>query len=107
MSSFAASLFIGDYAPIDHSDGSGMNLLDIHSKQWSKECLQVSDIITRIDLFWKCSQMFSIGMLFTSLLCMLPCLIYNACQLCLVGILMLENVNKHRRQMDGDICLYI
>ncbi|XP_061184276.1 xylulose kinase-like [Saccostrea echinata] len=40
VSSFAASLFIGDYAPIDLSDGSGMNLLDIRTKKWSPECLQ-------------------------------------------------------------------
>jgi len=40
VSSFACSLFLGRYAPIDWSDGSGMNLLDIHSKTWSPECLQ-------------------------------------------------------------------
>lgn len=41
VSSFAASLLIGDYAPIDLSDGSGMNLLDITTKKWSPECLEV------------------------------------------------------------------
>ncbi|CAG5119473.1 unnamed protein product [Candidula unifasciata] len=40
VSSFAASLFIGDYAPIDHSDGTGMNLLDIWTRQWSPQCLE-------------------------------------------------------------------
>ena len=44
MSSFAASLFLGDYAPIDLSDGSGMNLLDITTRSWSSKCLDVSII---------------------------------------------------------------
>lgn len=39
ISSFLASLFIGKYAPIDYSDGSGMNILDIHSKQWNQSIL--------------------------------------------------------------------
>lgn len=39
ISNFLTSILLGDYAPIDLSDGSGMNLLDIRQHKWSKECL--------------------------------------------------------------------
>ncbi len=42
VSSFVASLLIGDYAPIDWSDGSGMNLLNIRTKQWEPEILDAT-----------------------------------------------------------------
>ncbi len=42
VSSFVASLLIGDYAPIDLSDGSGMNLLDIRKKKWDAKSLTVT-----------------------------------------------------------------
>jgi xylulokinase len=41
ISNFLASVLLGDYAPIDLSDGSGMNLLDIHEHKWSKQCLNI------------------------------------------------------------------
>jgi xylulokinase len=41
ISNFLASILLGDYAPIDLSDGSGMNLLDIRQHKWSKDCLDI------------------------------------------------------------------
>ncbi|KOC59536.1 Xylulose kinase, partial [Habropoda laboriosa] len=40
VSNFLASLFLGDFAPIDWSDGSGMNLLNIHTKDWDDVLLE-------------------------------------------------------------------
>ncbi|XP_039491813.1 xylulose kinase [Drosophila santomea] len=52
VSSFISSLFLGSVAPIDFSDGSGMNLLDIRKKNWSKDCLNVCapDLDKRLDI---------------------------------------------------------
>ncbi|KAL9313497.1 hypothetical protein ACSQ67_018949 [Phaseolus vulgaris] len=42
VSSFMASLFVGVYAAIDHSDGAGMNLMDLKERTWSKVALEAT-----------------------------------------------------------------
>jgi xylulokinase len=41
VSSFMASLLVGDYVSIDHSDGAGMNLMDLKQRVWSQTLLDV------------------------------------------------------------------
>lgn len=40
VSSMLTSLLVGEFTAIDDSDGSGMNLLDLRSREWSPELLQ-------------------------------------------------------------------
>lgn len=40
ISNFLASILCGSYAPLDASDASGMNMMDIKTKRWSQECLE-------------------------------------------------------------------
>lgn len=42
VSSMLTSLLCGEYTPIDESDGSGMNLLDVRSRQWSPELIKAT-----------------------------------------------------------------
>jgi len=40
VSSYMASILLGKNAPIDHGDGSGMNLMNIETKQWDNRALK-------------------------------------------------------------------
>jgi xylulokinase len=42
VSSFLASIIAGQVAPIDHGDGAGMNLMDIHKKVWHPKALRAT-----------------------------------------------------------------
>lgn len=40
ISNFFASILCGSYAPLDASDASGMNMMELKTKRWSDTCLE-------------------------------------------------------------------
>ena len=50
ISNFIASVLMGDFAPINLSDGSVMNLLDVRQHRWSSQCLDAcgKDLETKL-----------------------------------------------------------
>ncbi|TFG16984.1 MAG: carbohydrate kinase [Promethearchaeota archaeon] len=42
ISSFLSTLLLGNPSPIDHGDGSGMNLMNIRSKKWDNQALNAT-----------------------------------------------------------------
>ncbi|MFX0082508.1 MAG: xylulokinase [Candidatus Hodarchaeota archaeon] len=42
VSSFLSSILLGKNSPIDHSDGAGMNLMNIETKQWNQKALDAT-----------------------------------------------------------------
>jgi len=42
VSSFLSSILLGRSSPIDYSDGAGMNLMNIETKQWDQRALDVT-----------------------------------------------------------------
>jgi xylulokinase len=50
VSSFLSSILLGKNSPIDHSDGAGMNLMNIETKQWDQKALDATapDLILKL-----------------------------------------------------------
>lgn len=42
VSSWLASLLLGVHAPIDHADGSGMNLMDLRAREWADAAVRAT-----------------------------------------------------------------
>lgn len=42
VSSWLASLLLGVHAPIDHADGSGMNLMDLRTREWADAAVRAT-----------------------------------------------------------------
>jgi len=52
VSSFLSSLLLGKNSPIDHSDGAGMTLMNIATKQWDQKALDATapDLLQKLPL---------------------------------------------------------
>ena len=61
VSSFLSSLLLGENSPIDHSDGAGMTLMNIATKQWDQKALDATapDLLQKLPLIISLQKLFS------------------------------------------------